>query len=140
MSKEEVDTNEGLSVMVFSPANPHYDMVDASGSRRGRKALPTAMYDTVMREFNLAEVGAILVFKVPGDKPPMLSNLNKVIETRGLEWGVDYELTWLETDELGRAYPKEKRPLRMKKLLNTRALMSSEALSYKEVQKRKLRK
>ena len=122
---------EPVSVMVFSPSNPDYEKVNFQENFGRHRGNPSKFYDGMLTEYNAAEVGAILVF--PMHMKYQLSNICKVLETRGIIASFDFAVTRMMTDAGGNPYPKGVEPLKVKKLSNRVAAMTIGALKKSQV-------
>jgi hypothetical protein len=101
----------GKDSEVYEPGDPAYEELDKLAST-GRTQRARLDYRDIAKAYNRASVGAILIL---GDARTRSGNVAKSLEVRGLERGVDFEVTRPEVDTRGHAIAKNDRRVMVRK-------------------------
>lgn len=112
---------EDATFRVIKQGAVGYDEMTQRFRGRGMPGQPTTvLYDSVALRYNQCEPGDLFILLLPNN--PSISNLRKNFKARGVDDG-DYRLFRPVTDENGKAYHLNKRPLVLQRL--TKRLMTT---------------
>jgi hypothetical protein len=106
---------------VIKPGDDAYDKVFTAVEANGPRQRTD--YDPFAKRYNEAPVGSFILLETSAQA--RRTNVESVLQGRGLDPGKDFEATKLKTDAAGNPLPKDKRFMAIKKLSEQRMKLLS---------------